>query len=53
MLKYCASVMNPKDLKSMIYKHQNHILESSGFQMYSNTQNKKPQMKRKKEDNKV
>ena len=23
------------------------------FQMYSNTQNKKPQMKRKKEDNKV
>ena len=39
MLKYCASVMNPKDLKSMIFKHQTHILGSLGFQIHSNTQN--------------
>ena len=39
MLKYCASVMNLKDLKSMISKHQTHILGSLGFQIHSNTQN--------------
>ena len=39
MLKYCASVMNSKDLKSMISKHQNHILGSLGFQIHSNTRN--------------
>ena len=43
MLKYCASVMDPKDLKSMISKHQNHILGSLGFQIHSNTRNKKLQ----------
>ena len=41
MLKYCASVIDPKDLKSMISKHQNHILGSLGFQIHSNTRNKK------------
>ena len=41
MLKYCGSIMNRKDLKSMISKHQNHILGSLGFQIHSNTRNKK------------
>ena len=53
MMKYCASIMHPKDLKSMISKDQNHILGSLGFQIHSNTRNKKLQMKRKKEDNEV
>ena len=47
MLKYCASVMDPKDLKSMISKHQNHILGSLGFQIHSNTQNKKTENQKK------
>ena len=45
--KYFASV---KDLKSMIFEHQNHIL-SLRFWSHSNPRNKKPHMKERKKKN--
>ena len=49
--KYFASIIKLKDLKSMIFEHQNHIL-SLRFWSHSNPRNKKPHMKRKKEKKK-
>ena len=52
MLKYCALVMDPKYLKSMISKHQNHILGSLGVPN-SFKYTKQKTAKIKKEDNEV
>ena len=48
--KYFASIIKLKDLKSMIFEHQNHIL-SLRFWSHSNPRNKKPHMKERKKKN--